>query len=949
MSGLLTVTRKELRSLFGSPVALIFLGIFLAVTLFTFFTSSRFFARNLADVRPLFEWLPILLIGLVSAVTMRAWAEERRAGTLEVLLTLPVRTYELVLGKFLAGWALVAVALALTLPIPYMVSTLGNLDWGPVWGGYIGGLLLSAAYLAIGLCVSARTDNQVVALMITLVVGGLMYLVGTDSVVALFGTGTAEILRGLGSGSRFESIERGVLDLRDLTYYGSITVFFLVLNAYFLDLQRLDPGSRAGSSRRIALGMLVALTGMNVLAANVWMAPITQARVDMTKTGEYSISAVTKAALANLDEPLVIHGYFSERSHPLLTPLIPQIRDLLAEYEIAGGGNVDVAFLDPSTDEELEQEIGEQYAIRSFPFGVTDRNSQAVVNSFFHVLIRYGDKYEVLSFQDLIEVKPDGEAGIEVRLRSLEYDFTRTIKKVSQDFQSLEAILAKLPGQAKITAYITPSLLPEEFNETAEAMRSVSKRMADASGGKLHFEEVDPAGNADLQKNLQDVYGVRPLAKDLFGRDVFYLHLIVELGESVERIMPRGNLTEADLEQAIEAAVKRGTPGQLKTVAVFTEQPVAPPPNPQIPPQFQPPPPQPDYRAIQQVLGEFYQIQPTQLEDGYVPDQVDVLLVGKTGAMGPTQQFAIDQFLMRGGAVVALAGAYRVSAGRQGLEASPEDTSLFDLLETYGIRIENSIVMDPVNAPFPMPVTEQRGGFRVQRIQLLPYPPFPDIRSDGFNPQHAALASLGNVTMPWASPVTLTEPDKEGIEFEYLLETSEETWLDATGTINPDMKRFPDKGFGPSGTTGKQVVAATASGRFTSHFADKTNPLFSDEEGGRTLKESVADGRLVVLGSSELASDIMMQLAQQPNGEVHRGNLQLLQNVIDWSVADTELLSIRTGGAFARTLVPMSDAERSQVELTSYAFVLFPMFGVVLIPLLRRRMISPIAISKEAK
>ena len=935
MNGLLTITRKELRSLFGSPVALIFLGIFLAVTLFTFFTTSRFFARNLADARPLFEWLPVLLIGLVSAVTMRAWAEERRAGTLEILLTLPVKTYELVLGKFLAGWALVCVALALTLPIPFMVSTLGDLDWGPVWGGYIGALLLSAAYLAIGLCVSARTDNQVVALMVTLVIGGLMYLVGTDGVVALFGNQGAEILRALGSGSRFESIERGVLDLRDLTYYGSITTFFLVLNGYFLDKQRLDPGSERGASRRIALGMLVGLTGLNVIAANLWLAPIHQARVDLTETGEYSISEVTRATLASLDEPLVIHGYFSERSHPLLTPLIPQIRDLLAEYEIAGDGQVSVDFLDPSTDEELEQEIGEQYAIRSFPFGVTDRNSQAVVNSFFHVLIRYGDEYEVLSFQDLIEVKPDGEAGIDVRLRSLEYDFTRTIKKVSQDFQSLESILAKLPGEAKITAYITPSLLPEEFQETAAAMRTVSKRMAANSGGKLTFSELDPASDPALQQSLMDTYGVRPLAKDLFGRDVFYLHLILELGDTVERIMPRGNLTEADLQQALEAAVKRGTPGQLKTVAVFTEQPV-------------PPPPQADYRALQQILGEFYQVQPTQLEDGYVPDQVDVLVVGKTGAMTAIQQFAIDQFLMRGGAVVALAGAYRVSAGRQGLSATAEDTSLFDLLESYGIRIENSIVMDPSNAPFPVPVTEQRGQFRVQRVELLPYPPFPDIRSDGFNAQHAALASLGSLTMPWASPVTLTEPDREGVSYDYLMETSDGSWLNATGTIDPDFTQFPDKGFGPSGDTGAQTVAATATGSFSSHFADKTNPLFADEAGGRTLKESVADGRLVVLGSSELVSDIMMQLAQQPNGEVHRGNIQLLQNVIDWSVADTDLLSIRTGGAFARTLVPMTEEELQQAEIASYALVLFPMLGVVLIPLVRRRMVQPISLSKES-
>src|SRR5690606_27606551 len=138
----------------------------------------------LADVRPLFEWLPLLLIFLVSAVTMRMWAEERRAGTLEVLLTLPVRTRDLVLGKFLAGVTLTALALALTLPLPLVVGTLGPLDPGPVIGGYVGALLLGALYVAIGLCVSSRTDNQVVSLMTTLVLGGLAYVVGSDALTA---------------------------------------------------------------------------------------------------------------------------------------------------------------------------------------------------------------------------------------------------------------------------------------------------------------------------------------------------------------------------------------------------------------------------------------------------------------------------------------------------------------------------------------------------------------------------------------------------------------------------------------------------------------------------------------------------------------------------------------------------------------------------------------------
>ena len=146
-----SVARKEFRGFFATPAAYLFLGAFLAVTLFVFFWIETFFARNIADVRPLFQWLPLLLIFLVAALVMRAWSEERRAGTLESLLTAPVSSLQLILGKFAAALGLVALALALTLPLPVTVSLLGPLDWGPVVGGYIATLFLAAAYVAIGL------------------------------------------------------------------------------------------------------------------------------------------------------------------------------------------------------------------------------------------------------------------------------------------------------------------------------------------------------------------------------------------------------------------------------------------------------------------------------------------------------------------------------------------------------------------------------------------------------------------------------------------------------------------------------------------------------------------------------------------------------------------------------------------------------------------------------
>jgi len=187
MKQTLAITRKELSSYFGSPMALIFIGAFLAATLFTFFWIDTFFARGIADVRPLFRWMPLLLIFLVAALTMRQWSEEQQSGTLEILLTLPVRPAQLVMGKFLAVMILVALTLALTLCLPITVELLGNLDWGPVIGGYLAALLMAAAYTAIGLFISSRTDNQIVALILTVVTCGIFYMIGTRGITEFTG------------------------------------------------------------------------------------------------------------------------------------------------------------------------------------------------------------------------------------------------------------------------------------------------------------------------------------------------------------------------------------------------------------------------------------------------------------------------------------------------------------------------------------------------------------------------------------------------------------------------------------------------------------------------------------------------------------------------------------------------------------------------------------------
>jgi ABC-2 type transport system permease protein len=192
LNNVLRIARKELATFFNAPTAYIFLGAFLAAMLFIFFWVETFFARIIADVRPLFEWMPVLLIFLVSAVTMKMWSEERRMGTLEYLMTLPAETSHLVAGKFLACWALVGAALVLTLPLPITVSFMGDLDWGPVLGGYLATAFLSAAYTALGLYISSKTDSQIVSLILSVLAGTAFYAVGSDVLTSLMGNRGAE-------------------------------------------------------------------------------------------------------------------------------------------------------------------------------------------------------------------------------------------------------------------------------------------------------------------------------------------------------------------------------------------------------------------------------------------------------------------------------------------------------------------------------------------------------------------------------------------------------------------------------------------------------------------------------------------------------------------------------------------------------------------------------------
>ncbi|MGE5155705.1 MAG: Gldg family protein, partial [Bdellovibrio bacteriovorus] len=620
MSDVLQIARKELRAFFGSPVAYIFIGAFLGVALFVFFWVEAFFARNIADARPLFDWMPVLLIFLTAALTMRLWSEERRAGTLEGLMTLPVPTWRLVMGKFLAAWALVAVALLLTLPLPITVAVLGPLDWGPVLGAYLATLLLAAAYIAIGLFVSTRTDNPIVALIGAVLLGAFFFLLGSQALTQLLGHRGGEILRLLGSGSRFDSITRGVIDLRDLYYYLSIVGTFLALAVYSLERLRWAADSdRPVGHRR--LGLVTALVAANLLAGNLWLNQIDGARADLTQGRIYTISDATRTYLGQLQEPLLIRGYFSAETHPLLAPLVPQIRDLLKEYEVAGKGRVRVELVDPADHPDLEREAGEQYGVRPVAFQTATKYQAGVVNSYFDLVVKYGDQFEHLGFQDLIEVKVQGETDLDVRLRNPEYDITRSIKKVLYGYQGGGDLFSGLPHPVRLLAYVSgPESLPEPLPALSADLESLLKDLESRSKGRFSFSVQDPGADPALAQQIDERFGFQPLVIGLLDPKPFYFYLALESGERAEPLPLPESLDKAGLERAIEAGIKRFAPGVLRTLAIYT------------PPSAEPNPfgmggQDPAYRLLQESLREGFDLVETDLRSGQVPEQSDLLLV----------------------------------------------------------------------------------------------------------------------------------------------------------------------------------------------------------------------------------------------------------------------------------------------------------------------------------
>ena len=437
-----------------------------------------------------------------------------------------------------------------------------------------------------------------------------------------------------------------------------------------------------------------------------------------------------------------------------------------------------------------------------------------------------------------------------------------------------------------------------------QRIASVAGEIARESDGKFLFETVDPdVENSPITRStLLASHGLQPIVS-MFTPESYYFHLLLQVGEETSVLFPGGDLPDDDLRGEIESALKRAVPGFLQTVGLW-HPPVEP-----ISFGGQTVRPLSSWDLVREHLAQTYTVTPVDLTTGRVAGNVGVLVVIAPQGMTDQQRFAIDQFLMRGGAVILASGAYALAPIQFGgsPQVLPVGSGLKEMLSSYGVDVGDALVMDLRNEPFPFQVRREVGGLSVVEIQQTNYPAFVDIRRDSMAPQSPIVGDLPAVTLHWASPLNIDPTLNKGREVVTLLQSSKQSWLRTSADLEPDLEKYPEIGFPIEGEQAPRPLAVSIRGSFDSYFKNRASPFQDGPQFGAegaaqgsadqetilgTIEVSPETSRLVVIGSSEFVDDVSLSISQSLSPDRYLFNLQLLQNAVDWAVEDEDLLGI---------------------------------------------------------
>ena len=408
---ILEIATKELKGFFDGLYGYLLLIIFLGVTYFLFLQS--FFVIGSASTRQLFDLLPIFLIIFIPAVTMATFARENDKQTIEYLVTKPVSIIELVLGKLLSSFTFGSLALLLTLPLPFLIRTIGKIDLGETGASYLAGLLLIMALSAVGIMVSSFFKNQIGAFLVSVTVVFLLYIISSQSAVSNLPEPISNFIYQLGLNNYFNSMIRGVLKLGDILYFGLLT--FIAVSITYVNLQK----QRISNKKELYKKAVLIISAVTLLSFGViYLSQTFKFRIDLTESRKYTLSSATKEVL-NKDGKVKIDVYASEGMPQEFKTAFDEVKNILEDYKLEGQDKLEISYLNPKDNEASLRQLG----ITPIQFSIVGDDQYSTKEGYLGLVMKNeaGDKTQVIPFVRNAE-----------DINNLEYQITRMINKIKQ-------------------------------------------------------------------------------------------------------------------------------------------------------------------------------------------------------------------------------------------------------------------------------------------------------------------------------------------------------------------------------------------------------------------------------------------------------------------------------------------------------------------------------------
>lgn len=823
------IFKRELGAYFNSAIAYIFIIVFLLVNSVLYMSS--FFITQSADMRSFFGLMPIILVVFLPAITMRLWAEDKKSGTIELLMTFPMPSYQIVLGKFLAGYLFFLVSLAGTLTIPAMLSMVGNPDMGPISGGYFGTALMGAFYLAVGIFVSGISKDQIVAFIVAMVVCFVLYISGTPFIAIQIdgwipGLGTF-ISNYIGLAQHFSAIERGILDIKDIVYFISMAALFLFLNGLSLK-DRFKPGA----GLRFALH--VAVMASLVLFFQVVMAGINIGRFDLTENKVFSVSPSGLKILSRLKVPVQLKYYVSpkEKMPSQFNSLEDDVIGKLEEFSLASGGLIEyevvrvegIGQFEEAQGEEKQEDFGAKLSakgVQPFQVQTLENDELAIKVIFSSISIGYKEKKDEI----MSKIIPAG-------LGNMEYELLSKIFRMIRD---------KKP----VVAIHTP-----------------------------FFEQQVDSRMVALYKQMgQDIPGVRK------EDDYKYLPQILERdGYVVDKI-----------------AFDRKEP---------------------------------------------------------IPDDMDTLVVVATEPINERQKYEINKALYLGKNVILAAQKYYFDyeSGKKGVRVSAVEnkTTVNELLKSYGLGIDESLLMDDNHQVISISKGQSQGIFQVMSQHPVKLPIQIILNDSSLNQNVSITSWLSSLFYLWGGAVQMDEEKLKtlGLKSTILMTSSAKSWKVPYHAGYLTQKDFDT----PVTFKGNFPLAVLVEGEFPDAFQGQERPKWTpkkDEVAGHDAfaaamakgkdakkeeekpekpetpyRDKHKPGKLLLLACGEMFKDSVLSGGS--------GNMALFLNSVDALTLGNELINVRGKMIMDRRIPKLDKGQKLTYRFFTTAMLplLFALIGI---------------------